>query len=49
MEDDLNGRRPQWKTTSMEDNLNVRRPQWKLTLMEDNLIEDDLNVRQQSS
>ena len=30
----LNGRRPQWKTTSMEDNLNGRQPQWKKTLME---------------
>ena len=26
MEDDLNGRRPQWQTNSMEDNLNGRRP-----------------------
>ena len=37
MEDDHNGRRPQWKTTSMEDNLYGRQPQWKTTLMEDNL------------
>ena len=42
MEDDLNGRclngrQPQWKTTSMEDDLNGRRPQWKLTLKEDDL------------
>ena len=37
MEDDLNGRRPQWKTTLMEDNLMGRQPQWKTTLMEDNL------------
>jgi hypothetical protein len=29
MEDDLNGRRPQWKMTSMEDDSNGRRPQWK--------------------
>ena len=34
MKDDLNGRQPQWKTTSMEDdlmedNLNERRPEWK--------------------
>ena len=28
MEDDLNGRRPQRKTTSMEDDLNGRRPGW---------------------
>ena len=37
MEDILNGRRPQKKTTSMEDNLNEKRPQQKLTSMEDNL------------
>ena len=35
MEDDLNGRRPQWMTTSMEDVLNGRRTQWKTTSMED--------------
>ena len=29
MEDDLNGRRPQWKTTSMEYKLNGRQPQWE--------------------
>ena len=39
MEDDvnqryLNGKLPQWKTTSMEDNLNGRRPQWKTASME---------------
>ena len=33
MEDDLNGRRPQWKTTLMEDNLNGRQFQWKMTLI----------------
>ena len=33
MEDDLNGRQPQWKTTSIEDNLNERQPQWKTTSM----------------
>ena len=42
MKDDLNGRRPQWMTTSMEDDLNGRRPQWigaqwRTTPMEDNL------------
>ena len=37
MDEDLNGRRPQWKTTSLESNLNGRRPQWKTTSMEDNL------------
>ena len=31
MEDDINGRRPQWMTTSMEDNLNGKQPQWKTT------------------
>ena len=36
MEDDLNGRRPQLKTTSMEDNLNGRRR---------TSIEQDLNRR----
>ena len=41
MEDDLNGRQPQWKTTSIEDNLNERRPEWKTKSME-----DDLNGRQ---
>ena len=35
MEDDLNGRDPQWKTNSMEDNLNGRQPQWKTTKMEE--------------
>ena len=51
MEKDQNGRRPQWKTTSMEDNLNERQPHWKTTSMEYDhnesqtqrkLIEDDL-------
>ena len=37
MDDSLNGRRPQWKTTSMEDD--GRKPQWKTTLMEDDLNE----------
>ena len=37
MEDNLNGRRPQWKTpqwkmTSMEDDLNGRQTQWRTTL-----------------
>ena len=52
MEDDFNGRRPQWKTTQwklalMEDNINGRQHQWKTTQMEDKIngtsIEDDLN------
>ena len=33
MEDDLNGRQPQWKTTSLEDNLNEIQPQWETTSM----------------
>ena len=37
MEDDLNGRQPQWKKTSMEDNVNGRQPHWKTTSMEDDL------------
>ena len=37
MEDDLNGRRPRWKTTSMEDDHNGKWPQWKTTLREDDL------------
>ena len=41
MEDDLNGRRHQWKTTSIEDDLNGRLAQWKITSME-----DDFNGRQ---
>ena len=37
MEDNHNGRRPQWKMTSTEDNLYGRQPQSKTTLMEENL------------
>ena len=29
MEDDLHGRRPQWKKTSMEEDLNEIQPPWK--------------------
>ena len=36
-QDDLNGRQPQWKMTSMEDDLNGRRLEWKTTSMEDDL------------
>ena len=36
-ENNLNERRPQWKTTSMEDNLKGRRPKWKTNSMEDDL------------
>ena len=45
MEDNLNGRLFQWKTTSMIDNLIGRQPQWKTTTMEDNHTtkEDNLN------
>ena len=57
MEGNLNGRQPQWKTTSIEDDLNRRQTQWKTTSMEDNLngrqpqwrtisMEDNLNGRQ---
>ena len=35
MEDVLNGRQTQWKTTLMEFNLNERQRQWKTTLMEE--------------
>ena len=46
MEENLNGRRPQWKTTSIEDNLNGRRPQCMTTTIEDNLngIEELLTI-----
>ena len=39
MEDNLNGRQPQWKTTSMEENLNGRQFQWKTIPIEDDLKE----------
>ena len=42
MEDDLSGRRPQWKMSSMEDDLYARQPQWKTTSMEEDL--DGLEV-----
>ena len=32
MEDDLGGRRPKWKKTSVEDNLSGKVPQWKTLL-----------------
>ena len=38
LEDNFNGRRPQWKMTIMDDNLNGRQPQWMTTSMEDNLV-----------
>ena len=41
MEDDLNGRRPQWKMTTIEDKLNGRWPKWRMTSME-----NDMNGRQ---
>ena len=37
MEDDLNGRQPQWKTTLKKDDFNGRRPQWKIPSMEEYL------------
>ena len=37
MEDHLNRRQPQWKTTSMKDDLNGRQTQWNTTSIEDNL------------
>jgi len=39
MEDNLNGRQPQWKTTSMKDDLNGRQTQWNRTSMEDDIKE----------
>ena len=44
MEDHLNGRAPQLKTTAMEDDLNGRWPQRKTTLLEDNRIESLLHI-----
>ena len=41
MENDLNGRQPRWKTTSMKDNLNGKQHQLKTTSMA-----DEINVRQ---
>ena len=37
MEDNLDGRQPQWKMTSMEDDLNRRLPQSKNTYMEEHV------------
>jgi hypothetical protein len=37
MENDLSGRRPQWKMTSVEDDLSGRRPHWKMTSVDNNL------------
>ena len=39
MEDNINGRQPQWKTTSMEADLNGMKPQWRTTSMEEDLKE----------
>ena len=39
VEEDLNGRQPQWKKISMEDDLNRMKCQWRATSMEDNLKE----------
>ena len=45
MYDDQNGRRPQWKTTTMEDKQNGRQTKLKTTKMEDKQMEDDQNGR----
>ena len=39
MEDDLNGRQPQWTTTSMEDDLNGKNMSMEETSMEEDLKE----------
>ena len=50
IENNVNGRQRQWKTTSMEDNLNNtgRRPYWKRTLarLANQSLEDALDGRQ---
>ena len=50
MEDDLNGRLPQWKMAPSEDELNGRTPLWKGILMEvdlnGSLLEDDNDFNQ---
>ena len=33
MEDDINGRQPHWKRTSIEDDINRRQPLWKMTTL----------------
>ena len=45
MEDNINGRQPQWKKTSMEDDLNGRQAQLKTNSMEVNSTEDELYRR----
>ena len=35
MEDDINGRWPQWRMTSMEDNPKGTQPQWNKTSIEE--------------
>ena len=47
MEDDLNGRRPQWKTTSMENDLNgtelgPAQPQLVLIILTPNIYHNEL-------
>ena len=48
MEDNLNGRQPQWNEMSMEDNLNGMKCQWKTASMEEDLKEalqeDDISL-----
>ena len=43
VEENHNGRRPQWQMNSMEDNLSRRQPQWQKSLMEDTLNVKKLN------
>jgi len=48
MQDDLNGKLPRLKMTSMkynlkEDSLHEIQPQWKITSMKRTSMEDDLN------
>ena len=49
MEDNLNERRPEWKTNSLEDDLNGRQPKWKKISMEEDIKEalqeaDDISL-----
>ena len=46
MEDDLDRRWPQWKTTSMKDDINGRRHQEDNLIFEKSLMEKNLNGRQ---
>ena len=35
MEDEQNGRRPEWKTTKIDDDQNGRQPKWNMTKLKD--------------